>query len=98
MIARNRCCTYFGQKKITTDIEEAEIAEENKQLMLVEDKLLLCKLLQKLPPEQREIVILRIYEELPFKSIAKLLGSNVSTVKSRYRLGIEHMRKWLEVE
>lgn len=98
MIARNMCCTYFGQRKITTDIETIEIAEENKQLKLVEDKVLLWKLLQKLPPEQREIVVLRIYEELPFKSIAKLLGCNISTVKSRYRLGIAHMRNWMEVE
>ena len=98
MIARNMCCTYFGRRKITTDIETIELAEENKQLKLVEDKLLLWKLLQKLPLEQREIVVLRIYEELPFKSIAKLLGCNTATVKSRYRLGIAHIRKWLEVE
>ena len=37
MIARNMCCTYFDQRKITTDIETVEIAEENKQLKLVED-------------------------------------------------------------
>lgn len=98
MIARNMCCTYFQQRRITTDIETIELVEENNQLKMVEDKLVLWKVLQKVPTEQREIVILRIYEELPFKSIAKLLGCNVSTVKSRYRLGIAHMRKWLEVE
>lgn len=98
MIARNMCCTYFQQRRITTDIETIELVEDNNQLKMVEDKLVLWKVLQKVPTEQREIVILRIYEELPFKSIAKLLGCNVSTVKSRYRLGIAHMRKWLEVE
>lgn len=98
MIARNMCCTYFQQRRITTDIETIELVEEKNQLKMVEDKLVLWKVLQKVPTEQREIVILRIYEELPFKSIAKLLGCNVSTVKSRYRLGIAHMRKWLEVE
>lgn len=98
MIARNMCCTYFQQRRITTDIETIELVEEKNQLKMVEDKLILWKVLQKVPTEQREIVILRIYEELPFKSIAKLLGCNVSTVKSRYRLGIAHMRKWVEVE
>lgn len=98
MIARNLCNTYFHQRKMTEDIETVEVSEENTQMRLVEDKLLLWKLLQRLPTEQREIVVLRIYEEFPFKDIAKMLGTNTSTVKSRYRLGIAHMRKWLEVE
>lgn len=97
-IARNLCNSYFNQKKITEDVEAVEISEESVQMKKTEDRILLGKLLQELPTQQREIVILRTYENLPFKDIARMLGSNVSTVKSRYRLGIAHMRKRLEVE
>lgn len=98
IVARNLCSTYFNRRKTAEDVETIELSAESSQMKIVEDKLLLWKLLQKLSTEQREIVILRIYEELPFKDIAKILGTNTSTVKSRYRLGIAHMRKWLEVE
>lgn len=98
IIARNLCSTYFNRKKATDDIAELDLAEENGQMKTVEDKLFLKKLLQELSEEQREVVILRTYEELPFKEIAKMLGVNTATVKSRYRLGIAHMRDKLEVK
>lgn len=97
-IARNMCSSYFYCKKTMEDVEALEMPEKNAQIEKVENKLVLWRLLQELPTEQREIVILRIYEELTFKEIAKMLGINISTVKSRYRLGITHMRKWLEVK
>lgn len=92
-IARNLCNSYFGRKRISEDIDSIDIAEENSQMKNVEDKVILWKLLQELSPEQREIVILRVYEDLPFKDIGKMLGINTSTVKSRYRLAITNMRK-----
>ena len=45
------------------------------------------------PLEQREVVLLRIREEMKFQEIAGLQGCSLSTVKSRYRLGIERLRK-----
>ena len=48
--------------------------------------------------ENREVVILRIYEELKFKDIAKIAGCSVSTVKSRFRLGVQHLKKMMEEE
>ena len=61
-----------------------------------EQKLLLDTILQKLPIEQRETVILRFREELRFQDIARILGCSVSTAKSRCGLGIRRMRKELE--
>ncbi len=43
-------------------------------------------------------MILRIYEELKFKDIAKMLGISVSTVKSRFRLGVQCLKKMMEDE
>ena len=41
----------------------------------------------------REVILLRIREELKFQEIADMQGCSLSTVKSRYRLGIERLRK-----
>jgi len=46
--------------------------------------------------EQREVLVLHIYEGLTFKEIAKTIGSSTSTVTSRYRYGIEKLRRVLE--
>ena len=53
----------------------------------------LQELLQSISQEQREVVILRIHDGLKFHEIAKITGCNLSTVKSRFRLGIASMKK-----
>ena len=52
--------------------------------------------LMEIPEQQREVIILRIYEEFKFMEIAKFLGCNISTAKSRYNLGIKKLNKLLE--
>jgi RNA polymerase sigma-70 factor (ECF subfamily) len=41
-----------------------------------------------LPPEQREVVVLKSYGELTFAEIAELSGVPEATVKSRYRYAV----------
>lgn len=97
IIARNLCRDYFHRKRDTASIEDAAcLGQEDRQLTELEDSLLLFQALQKLPVKQREIIIMRIYEELPFHEIARITGCNLSTVKSRFRLGAGHLRKLLE--
>ena len=97
MIARNACYDYFRHKKETVCIDEiAESGEEDSQITRVEDKMLLRQALIGLSPEQREVVILRIYEELKYTEIAKILGCNLSTVKSRYFQGVRKLDRLLK--
>jgi RNA polymerase sigma-70 factor (ECF subfamily) len=51
--------------------------------------------LRRLPPEQREVVLLKIYDELTFAEIAEVLEENARTVESRHRLATEKLREWL---
>lgn len=97
IIARNLCRDYFHRKKDTACIEEVLcLGQVDRRLTDLEDSLLLRQALQELPVKQREIIIMRIYEELPFHEIARITGCNLSTAKSRFRLGVGHLRKLLE--
>jgi RNA polymerase sigma-70 factor (ECF subfamily) len=48
-----------------------------------------------LPDEQKEVIILKVYQDFTFKEIAALCGLSINTVASRYRYGIERLRSWL---
>jgi RNA polymerase sigma-70 factor (ECF subfamily) len=48
-----------------------------------------------LPPEQREVFLLREYHGVGFKEIAEVTGVNENTVKSRMRYALEGLRKKL---
>jgi RNA polymerase sigma-70 factor (ECF subfamily) len=45
-----------------------------------------------LPAAEREVVVLRHYHDLAFPAIAEILGSPVTTVKSRMTRGLELLR------
>jgi len=52
--------------------------------------------LQRLPTEQREVVLLKEYEGLKFREIAEIVGCPESTVKSRMYYGLSGVRAVLE--
>lgn len=51
--------------------------------------------LGELPPEQRAVVHLKLWEGLTFEAIADLLGIPANTAASRYRYGIDKIRAQL---
>jgi RNA polymerase sigma-70 factor, ECF subfamily len=54
------------------------------------------ELLWRLPPEQLEVVVLRIYGSCSFADIAGVTGAPINTVISRFRYGLEKIRDALE--
>jgi len=56
---------------------------------------LLERALAGLPPEQREVFILREYSGVPFKDISEVTGVPEPTVKSRMRYALEGLRAQL---
>lgn len=49
-----------------------------------------------LPPEQREVVTLRIWGGLTYAEIAKATGETTNTVASRYRYALNNLHRVLE--
>jgi RNA polymerase sigma-70 factor (ECF subfamily) len=53
--------------------------------------------LERLPPEQRAIVHLKLWEEMTFEAIAEALGISPNTAASRYRYGLDKLRGHLRL-
>lgn len=49
-----------------------------------------------LPEEQREVIVLKEYEDMTFLEIAEVLGEPISTVKTRLYRGLGQLREKLE--
>ena len=61
-----------------------------------ETALIVRQVLDSLPAEQREAVVLKVHEGFKFEEIAEITECPVSTVKSRVYAGLEAMRRQLE--
>jgi RNA polymerase sigma-70 factor (ECF subfamily) len=75
-----------------------EAADSQAQAANHTDATEMQSLLLRLPVEQREVIAMKIYEEMTFAEIAKAVGASPNTVASRYRYGIERLRGWLQEE
>lgn len=93
-IARNLATDHFRlarvQREQMTDfsddgeplISEADLSPEHLTI-LADQRQAIAALLQMLPPEQREVVILRFYHDLALNEIADVVNAPLGTVKSR---------------
>jgi RNA polymerase sigma factor (sigma-70 family) len=51
-----------------------------------------------LPKDQREVLVMKIWNELTFAEIAEVLGISQNTAASRYRYGLGALRKTLPTQ
>jgi len=51
--------------------------------------------LKSLPPEQREVVHLHVYEGMTFQEVADATGESINTAAARYRYALDKMRRLL---
>ena len=62
----------------------------------LEDEETVARALAQLPDEQREVIVLKYFEELTFQEIAAVSGISMNTITSRYRYGMEKLRSNIE--
>ena len=92
---RNKALNYKRGflRRITRELESRQWFERDGDESPQERVAMQC--LQKLPPDQREVIILKIWHEHTFEEIGELLQLSPNTVAGRYRYGMEKMRKCL---
>lgn len=108
-IAHNRVIDHFrgarGPAHITSDdagydiLNNASFSHPN-----IEDKMMLDQveqdvrgLIEQLPSQQREVVLLRHYMDLSFREIAEQTGVNINTALGRMRYALLNLRKLAEL-
>jgi RNA polymerase sigma-70 factor (ECF subfamily) len=94
---RNECFSLLRRRKreITPDgvlVEPIEPASSSP-----EERMVVNDALRRLPPEQREVVHLKVYEGMTFQEIADLSGESIHTIASRYRYAMDKLRAHLQV-
>jgi RNA polymerase sigma-70 factor (ECF subfamily) len=103
-IVRNTCYTWLERNRarepITTFDEEKHsgasmAAPPEAALLQQEDRELLGQALEELPPEFREVIVLRELEGLSYKEIAAVTGSPMGTVMSRLARARERLEQGL---
>jgi len=97
-IARDRAYRLLRRRGFRTrPIEEVEVpgppAEDDAHS---DQRDLLSSSLELLPLEQREVVLLRYHEKMPYEQIADAIGCGIGTVRSRLHYAKRALRRQIE--
>ena len=76
--------------------DDLEIADEKTEDTYDRQRLIFY--LNKLPDEQKDVLLLKYFEQLKSKEIATLLNISESTVKTRVRLGLKKLKTYMKKE
>ena len=78
-----------------SNISSRDMLDSNRENRYVNDQILsdVKKMMNLLPPPQREVVYMRFYQEMTFKEIAELTGVSINTSLGRMRYAILNMRR-----
>ena len=99
--ALSNCCTQqLRERRKVEYVDVAALrdlqAEDITPSNFEQERTMIARLLAALPDEQSEIIRLHLHGECTFVEIAEILEIPLPTAKSRYRYGIEHLRKELQ--
>jgi RNA polymerase sigma-70 factor, ECF subfamily len=79
-------------------LPDEDMVSQQEELELSESKSSLMKHISELPEEQRTVVMLRHYYEMPFKEIAELTDVSINTALGRMRYALINLRKMFDQE
>ncbi|AXY77722.1 MAG: sigma-70 family RNA polymerase sigma factor [Niastella sp.] len=105
-IAHNLCVDHFRKVKRTPSIRTSDdrdifevinFTEEGADMKMMKKQShdRVRQMLDLLPEDQREVIILRHYADLSFKEIASLTNCSINTALGRMRYGLINLRKMM---
>jgi RNA polymerase sigma-70 factor, ECF subfamily len=98
-IAHNEAFSMFRKRRPETDVDELEpgatetgITVGGSSVFPIELSLAVASAMDRLSPDQREAVVLKIYQGFKFEEMAEILACPVSTIKSRLYAAFELLK------
>ena len=105
-IAHNLCVDHFRKVKRNPTIKTSDDrdifevlnfseAGVDTRIMTEQTSDKVRRMIDLLPEDQREVIILRHYADMSFKEIAQLTGCSINTALGRMRYGLLNLRKMM---
>mgnify|MGYP000492946941 FL=1 len=92
---RARNLIELSEENNLSNLSKNDILDINVENRYVNDQIMtdVKKMMNMLPPTQREVVFMRFYQNLSFKEIAELTGVSINTSLGRMRYAILNLRR-----
>jgi RNA polymerase sigma-70 factor, ECF subfamily len=94
-IAHNEAFSLLRRRRPESELEEPAHRDRGQAMLPMELSLAVESALKRLSDDQREAVLLKVYQGFKFEEMAEVLGCPVSTVKSRLYTALDLLKTTL---
>jgi RNA polymerase sigma-70 factor (ECF subfamily) len=95
-IVRNEALKIIQKKRAEEWVSRSEQVGNENPVIDFEARQLVQESLERLPSNQSEVVVLKIWEGMTFAEIAEVLGESPNTAASRYRYALQKLSQHLQ--
>ena len=88
-IASNETYTFFKKIKNTVEIDHAPIQSDNSLSVTIDAEEILQKAIDSLPPKQKQVFIMRYYDEIKYEEMSMVLETSVGALKASYHQAVK---------
>jgi RNA polymerase sigma-70 factor, ECF subfamily len=92
---RNECYSTLRRRVSHPVVAEPLLEPISVEVVSADERIALERAIVALPPEQREVIHLHVFEGMTFQETAAATGESINTVGSRYRYALEKLRSEL---
>jgi RNA polymerase sigma-70 factor, ECF subfamily len=92
---RNECYSHLRRLRRQGEVDDRALIEPAVESASREERIALERAIRELPPEQREVIYLHVFEGLTFQEIATGLDASINTVAAHYRYALGRLRQIL---
>lgn len=102
-MAFNAYIDHFRKRKRQNEtpidtIPSDSFIQDRDGIEAIKETLEIKRLLQQLPEKQAEVIRLRVLDDLDFEEIAQILGCFTTSIRSRYRYGVNKLKQIIKEE
>lgn len=99
-IANNTVIDYFRTRKVYEEVPETIAAMTSIDDDIISEEMVagLAKALKQLPERERDILVLRYYDNMTLKDIAVRMGMSYANAKVVQGKAINHMRELIDID
>jgi RNA polymerase sigma-70 factor (ECF subfamily) len=81
-----------GDSLVSSELSPDSRMEKTEMTRLIEEAI------EQLPPKQREVFLLRFYDELPYEEIAQAVGTSVGGLKANYFHAVKKIGEYVQAQ
>ncbi len=92
-IATNEALNFIEKNKITSDGEMPDVASDP-YFDGDETERQLQRAVTALPPKQKQVFLMKYFQDMKYEEISEILGTSVGSLKASYHMAVEKIQKF----